>query len=199
MQPAVFLDRDGVIIEEVHYLSEVRQVRLLPGAARAIAQVNRLGVPVIVVTNQAGVARGKFPEERVHEAHAYLDLLLHRHGARIDRYLYCPHHPEAAVPSYRVACACRKPKPGMLQQAVTELALDPTRSLLVGDKLSDLQAGAATGCATILVRTGHGLAVRATDLVRERLNLVEVMPDLAAALTWWLEHGQDRTGTKAVA
>ncbi len=189
MQPAVFLDRDGVLIEEVYYLSEVSQVRLLPGAAQAVARVNRLGVPVVVVTNQAGVARGKFTEERVREVHAFLDLLLHRHCARVDRWYYCPHHAEATVAAYREACTCRKPGPGMLRRAAAELGLDLERSLLVGDKVSDLEAGAAAGCATILVRTGHGATVRAKELDRERLRLAGVVPDLGAALAWWLEHG----------
>src|SRR6266851_9710002 len=116
-KPAVFLDRDGVLIEEVNYLTEVGQVRLIPGAAEAVAELNRAGVPVVVVTNQAGVARGYFPEERVAEVHVYLDELLAERGARVDRYYYCPHHPDAAVERYRVECECRKPKPGMLRRA----------------------------------------------------------------------------------
>ena len=182
MTPAVFLDRDGVIIEEVNYLSEVGQVRLLPGAAAAIARLNRRGLPVVVVTNQAGVARGKFPEERVEEVHAYLDLLLARGGARVDRYYYCPHHPEGELPAYRTVCGCRKPRPGMLRQAAAELGLDLARSFLVGDKACDLEAGARAGCRTLLVRTGYGAAVAAAGLDRAALNLRGVAADLAEAV-----------------
>src|SRR5947209_5902158 len=137
--PALFLDRDGVIIEEVHYLAEVGQVRLLAGAAEAIARVNRAGVPVVVVTNQAGVARGLFPEERVHEVHEHLLSLLSRWGARVDRFYHCPHHPTAGQGSYRSECACRKPRPGLLLRAAADLDLDLGRSVLVGDKVSDLE------------------------------------------------------------
>lgn len=116
-RPAVFLDRDGVLIEDVHYLKNPEQVRLTPGAGPAVARLNAEGLPVVVVTNQSGVARGYFPEEAVAEAHRRLDELLAEHGARIDRYYHCPHHPDGTVAAYRVACECRKPRPGMLLRA----------------------------------------------------------------------------------
>jgi D-glycero-D-manno-heptose 1,7-bisphosphate phosphatase len=184
--PALFLDRDGVIIDEVNYLADVGQVRLIPGAAEAIARVNALGIPVVVVTNQAGVARGLFPEERVGEVHEHLLSLLGSCGARVDRFYHCPHHPTAGQGSYRTDCACRKPRPGLLLRAAAELELDLGRSCLVGDKVSDLEAGAAAGCRTVLVRTGHGGAVKERELDRERLNLLGVVPDLSAAVDWCL-------------
>ncbi len=180
--PALFLDRDGVIIEEVNYLAEVGQVRLLDGAAEAIARVNRAGIPVVVVTNQAGVARGLFPEERVHEVHRHLLSLLRSRGAEVDAFYHCPHHPTAGQGSYRRECACRKPRPGLLLRAAADLALELGRSVLVGDKVSDLEAGAAAGCRTVLVRTGHGRAVNERQLDLERLKLLGVVPDLAAAV-----------------
>lgn len=196
MTPAVFLDRDGVLIEEVNYLAHPHQVRLLPDAAPAIARLNQRNIPVVVVTNQAGVAHGKFPEERVDEVHRYLDLLLHREGARVDRYEFCPHHPAGEVSVYRVDCACRKPRPGMLLHAAAELGLDLACSVLVGDKVSDLEAGASAGCATILVRTGHGRAVDVQRLDFGGLRLLSIVADLPEAIGMWLvqqkyhEHGR---------
>ncbi len=179
--PAAFLDRDGVLIEEVNYLCEVGQVRLIPGAAEAVANLNLAGVPVVVVTNQAGVARGYFPEGRVAEVHAYLDELLAERGAWVDRYYYCPHHPDAAVAQYRVECECRKPRPGLLTRAARELGLDLIASFLVGDKASDLAAGGAAGSRTVLVRTGHGAKVD-TTAAEARWNLVRVAVDLNEAV-----------------
>ena len=156
VRPACFLDRDGVIIAQVEYLSDPAQVRLLPGAARAIARMNHLGIPVVVVTNQAGVALGRFNEPSVAAIHSRLDSLLVAEGAFIDRYYYCPHHPAGVVDAYRAVCDCRKPQPGMLRRAAAELRLDLTRSVLIGDKLSDLEAGRAADCRVALVRTGYG-------------------------------------------
>jgi D-glycero-D-manno-heptose 1,7-bisphosphate phosphatase len=179
--PAVFLDRDGVLIEEVNYLSEIGQVRLIPGAAEAVASLNLAGVPVVVVTNQAGVARGYFREDRIGEVHDYLDALLAQRGARVDRYYYCPHHPDAKVERYQIVCDCRKPKPGMLRRASAEMGLDLTRSYLVGDNFSDLGAGGAAGCKTVLVRTGHGAGVE-VSAPDQSWNLVGVMAGLNEAV-----------------
>ncbi len=132
-RPAVFLDRDGVLIEDVHYLKNPEQVRLTPGAGPAVARLNAEGLPVVVVTNQSGVARGYFSETAVAEAHRRLDELLAEHGARVDRYYHCPHHPGGTVAAYRVACECRKPRPGMLLRAAPNwaLTLTPLTSLAI--------------------------------------------------------------------
>jgi D-glycero-D-manno-heptose 1,7-bisphosphate phosphatase len=185
---AVFLDRDGVVIEEVNYLSSPSQVRLLPGAAEAIAALNRLGVPAIVVTNQAGVAHGYFPESLIADVHARLDELLARQGARVDRYEYCPHHPAGTIAEYRIQCACRKPAPGMLLRAAGEYGVDLGRSWLVGDKLSDLEAGLRAGCRVVLVRTGYG---RQMERLLDRLApaQVAVAADLAEAVEKHLDFG----------
>ena len=181
LRPAVFLDRDGVVIEDVHYLADPSQVRLLPGAAESIARLNRLGIAVSVASNPAGVAHGLCPESRVAAVHRRLDELLAERHAHVDRYDYCPHHPAAKVPEYRVACACRKPLPGMLLHAAEECGLDLRRSYLVGDKLSDLEAGVRAGCRVILVHTGYGSStVQSLDhFAPER---VEVAADLAQAV-----------------
>ena len=160
LRPAVFLDRDGVIVEEVGYLAHPDQLVLIPGAADAIGRLNRAGLAVVVVTNQAGVARGLYPESRVEEVHRRLSAMLAEAGAHIDRYYYCPHHPHEGRGEYRMACSCRKPEPGMILRAATELRLDIARSFLVGDKLSDLEAGMRAGCQPMLVLTGYGLEHR---------------------------------------
>jgi D-glycero-D-manno-heptose 1,7-bisphosphate phosphatase len=153
---AVFLDRDGTLIEEVNYLSSPEQVRLIPGATEAVRRLNETDTLVVVVTNQAGVARGYFPESRVAEVHAHLSALLAERGARIDAYYHCPHHPTEGVGAYRMSCDCRKPQPGLLFTAARELGIDLSRSWMIGDKFCDARAGEAAGCRTLLVRTGHG-------------------------------------------
>lgn len=182
LRPAIFLDRDGVVIEGVHYLSSANQVRLVPGTAEAIAALNRAGWPVVVATNQSGVARGLFAAEAVHAVHRHISNLLAEHGSRIEAYYFCPHLDTADVPEYRLDCECRKPKPGMLLQAAAELGLDLTESWMVGDRESDLQAGAAAGARTILVRTGFGASTDITTLDRTALNLELVATNLLDAV-----------------
>ncbi|MCG3120191.1 MAG: D-glycero-beta-D-manno-heptose-1,7-bisphosphate 7-phosphatase [bacterium] len=150
----VFLDRDGTINEEVNYLSRPEQLRLLDGVVEAITSLNRAGFKVVVVTNQAGVARGFFSEAMVPAIHDALRKMLE--PAQIDAFYYCPHHPTAGVGIYKTDCHCRKPKPGMLEQAAREWNIDLRRSFVVGDKISDLAAGRAVDCRNILVRTGYG-------------------------------------------
>jgi len=182
LRPAIFLDRDGVVIEGVHYLASPSQVRLIPGAAEAIASLNRAGWPVVIVTNQSGVARGLFDSEAVHAVHRHISNLLVEHHARIEEYYFCPHLETAEVPEYRLDCECRKPKPGMLHQAAAELSLDLAKSWMIGDRESDLQAGAAAGARTILVRTGFGSSTDITALDRAALRLELVAADLADAV-----------------
>jgi D-glycero-D-manno-heptose 1,7-bisphosphate phosphatase len=181
-RPAVFLDRDGVIIDDVNYLAFPDQVRILPGSAEAIAALNRAGWPVVVVTNQAGVARGYFSQQAVVRVHRYLAEQLAPFGAAIDAFYFCPHHPEAEIEAYRLACRCRKPRPGMLVRAAAELHLDLTQSWMIGDRESDLEAGAAVGARTILVRTGYGSTADVAAIDRGRLNLELVAADLADAV-----------------
>lgn len=151
----VFLDRDGTINAEVNYLSRPEQLQLLDGAAEAIASLNQAGFKVVIVTNQAGVARGYFSEAVVQTIHEALRKMLG--AAQVDAIYYCPHHPTAGAGVYKTECHCRKPKPGMLEQAARELNIDLRRSFAAGDKISDLAAGRAVGCRNILVRTGYGM------------------------------------------
>lgn len=161
MIDAVFLDRDGVLNEELGYASDPSGLELIPGAADAIRALNEHSIPVIVVTNQAGVARGYYPESQVSVFHDALNRELLEHGAHIDAFYYCPHHPTAGQGKYAVDCDCRKPKPGLLLRAAKDFNLDLKRCAVIGDKASDIGAGVSVGSTTVLVMTGHGEKHRA--------------------------------------
>jgi D-glycero-D-manno-heptose 1,7-bisphosphate phosphatase len=154
MNKAVFLDRDGTVNEEVGYLRDLAKLVLLPGAAQAIRRMNEAGFKVVLVTNQSGVARGYFPENLVHETHARLDAMLKKEGARIDAIYYCPHHPTAGNSRFTVDCDCRKPRTGLIDRAVRDLAINIARSYMVGDKWSDVELGQRAGAVSILVQSG---------------------------------------------
>lgn len=157
MKPAVFLDRDGTVIEEVGYLNRLDRVSFFPWSVDAVRVLGDAGLLVVVVTNQAGVARGYFDEQLVRATHALIDERMRNGRARIDGYYYCPHHPDGKVESYRTACDCRKPKPGMILRAARELDIDVGRSFVVGDRWLDVEMGRAAGATTVLVKTGYGL------------------------------------------
>lgn len=152
---AVFLDRDGTINREVDILRRVGQLRILPGAAKAIKEINKLGFLAIIITNQAVIARGWRTEKELDQIHAVLVRRLAKSGAKIDAIYYCPHHPEANLKKYRVRCRCRKPKPGMIMKAARKFGVDPRRSFMVGDHTGDILAGKRAGAKTILVQTGY--------------------------------------------
>jgi D-glycero-D-manno-heptose 1,7-bisphosphate phosphatase len=136
----------------------------------------------VIVTNHSGVARGMFTIESVDEVHMQLSELLRGFGAKVDAYRFCPHHPEALNPEYRLACDCRKPRPGMLLSAARELGVELESSWMIGDRTTDLEAGVAAGCRTVLVRTGYGSDVNAAALDRAKLRLELVATDLADAV-----------------
>ena len=157
MNKAVFLDRDGVIIKEPpYYAHKIDQLELIPKSAEAIRLLNESGFKVIVVSNQAGVARGYYQEKDIQIYNNEMKRQLEEKGARIVAIYYCPHHPEATIEKYKIDCECRKPKPGMLIQAEKDLDLNLKLSFLIGDKISDIEAGCRAGCKTILVLTGQG-------------------------------------------
>ncbi|MEX0912782.1 MAG: HAD family hydrolase [Gemmatimonadota bacterium] len=139
-RPAVFVDRDGTLIEDRHYLSDPDEVSLLPGAAAAVARLNRAGLPVVVVTNQSGLARGFFDEAAYHAVAGRLDELLQEHGARLDASYHCPHGPDTSPP-----CPCRKPASGLFERAAREHGLDLGRSYFIGDRLRDVVPGVILG------------------------------------------------------
>ncbi len=154
MNKAVFLDRDGTVNEEVGYLSDLKQLRLIPGSGAAIKRLNDAGFMVVLVTNQSGIARGYFPESLVHETHALLQQMLRNEGARLDGIYFCPHHPTEGKTHYTMECECRKPGTGLIDRAARDLAIDVKQSYVVGDKWSDVELGQRAGARTILVRSG---------------------------------------------
>jgi D-glycero-D-manno-heptose 1,7-bisphosphate phosphatase len=153
---AVFLDRDGTMIEDVGYLDRLERLKLFPYTIDAVRLLNRAGYKVIVVTSQNGVAQGVLTEDFLTQAHAHLSKLCEAAGARIDGYYYCPHSTHAVVEKYRIDCECRKPKPGMILAAAREHALDLSRSFVIGDRWRDIEMGIAAGTKALLVETGYG-------------------------------------------
>lgn len=162
LRRAVFVDRDGTLNREIEgALADPQQLELLPGAARAIARLNDAGLAVVVPTNQSAIARGELDVERLARVHAALSERLASEGAHVDLFLHCPHHESEGFAPYRRACACRKPRPGMLLEAAQRLGLDLARSWVIGDAARDLAAGDAVGANGILVATGKGERERA--------------------------------------
>jgi len=155
-RPAVFLDRDGTLNKEVNYLHKIENFEWVSGAPQAVKRLNAFKVPVLVVTNQSGVARGYYDEAAVERLHAWMNEELAKVGAKIDAFYFCPYHPDGRVEKYRAMTHCRKPNPGMFEEAIEEWGVDPARSVVVGDKNTDLVPGNELGMTTILVRTGHG-------------------------------------------
>ncbi len=160
-RPALFLDRDGVLVAEVGYLHRPEDVRLIPGAATLIATANRAGLPVVLVTNQAGIGRGTYGWAEFQATQTQISADLAAGGAALDLVLACPFHAEAAPPYRHPAHPCRKPRPGMILRAAERLGLDLAGSRIVGDRALDLEAGRAAGLAGgVQVLTGHGAAER---------------------------------------
>ena len=155
-RPAVFIDRDGTLTEEVGYVNHPSRLRLLPRSAQAIRRLNQAGIAAVVVTNQAGVARGYFSEEVLAAVNAALVTMLKEEGAYLDGVYVCPHHPDEGAPPYRTVCDCRKPRPGLLYRAAADHGLDLAQATLIGDKPSDLVAARAVGARSVLVLTGYG-------------------------------------------
>lgn len=192
LRPAVFLDRDGNLNEDVGYLSELSQLTLYPWAIDAVRLLNRAGYLVVVVTNQGGIGRGVIRPEFVPELHAEIARRLALGGAQVDAWYYCPHHPEAIVEELRSLCRCRKPETGMVDDAARDLGIDLTRSWVIGDKWGDVQVGERMGGRSILVRTGWGVLEEA---VRPPGQAVEAVCDsLADAVAVVLDRDGGRVG-----
>jgi len=174
LQRAVFLDRDGTINVEKNYLWRIEDFAFIPGVPEAIGRLNRAGFLVVVVTNQAGIARGYFRPGDVDRLHEHIQRQLADSGARIDAYYSCPHHPDYGDPP--VACECRKPATGMLLRAAAELGIDLRRSWMIGDKAADIEAGLRAGCHPILVRTGYGEKTAQSEAL-QAVTAAESLPD----------------------
>ena len=154
---AVFIDRDGTISEEVGYVNHPTRYRVFPYSAEAVKLLNDAGLLAVLVTNQAGVARGYFAEEMVGAVHDLLRRELERGGARLDAVYYCPHHPSVGEPPYRADCDCRKPRPGLIRRAADELGIDLAGSWTVGDRYGDVELARRAGTRSAFVLSGYGL------------------------------------------
>ena len=174
MNKAVFLDRDGTINIERNYLYKAEDFVFIDGAVEAIKIFRSLDYKVIVITNQAGVARGYYSESDVDKLHNYIDAELIKEGIYIDAYYYCPHHPEGTIPEYAVICNCRKPKTGLIEKAVRDWNIDLSESIMIGDKEIDVNTGKNAGVKyCILVRSGH--IINESDTVADLVcdNLID--------------------------
>jgi len=176
----VILDRDGTLNVEKNYLSDPSQLELLPGAVEGLRLLQSRGFGIVVVTNQSGIGRGYFSEDRLHQIHQRLVDLLNEQGITVDHIYYCPHDPASH-------CFCRKPQPGLVWQAAVELGFDPRRAFVVGDKPCDIEMGRRVGATTLLVRTGYGSQFSSAEVcepdyvARNLLEAANLMLDLAEA------------------
>jgi D-glycero-D-manno-heptose 1,7-bisphosphate phosphatase len=184
------VDRDGTLTEEVGYVNHPSRLRVQPRSAEAIRRLNGAGIAAVVVTNQAGIARGYFSAEVLAAVNAALVSQLKKEGAYLDGIYVCAHHPTDGEPPYRMECDCRKPKPGLLLRAASELDLDLSRSTLVGDKASDLVAAQTVGARSVLVLTGYGLGE--WEYRRDAFPVApdHVAGDLLGAVDWVLGRGR---------
>ncbi|MBN1968000.1 MAG: D-glycero-beta-D-manno-heptose 1,7-bisphosphate 7-phosphatase [Candidatus Delongbacteria bacterium] len=156
MNKAIFLDRDGTINIEVDYLHHSEKFVFEDTVLETLSKCKQLGYLLIVVSNQSGVGRGYYSEDDVNSLHRHVNEMTKEYGFSFDDFYFCPHHPEKALGKYKIDCDCRKPKPGMIIEAVKKFSIDLEKSYMIGDKKSDIEAGKAVGMKTILVGSGYG-------------------------------------------
>jgi D-glycero-D-manno-heptose 1,7-bisphosphate phosphatase len=188
MRAAVFLDRDGTINEEVNYLDQADDLRLIQGAGEAIHLLNEAALPAILITNQSAIGRGYFSKARLNKIHRELARKLAGYDAHLDAIYYCPHRPDQG-------CTCRKPQTGLLELAAEEHGLDLDRCFLIGDKASDVEAGRRAGCRSILVLTGYGAEQRAA--IEASTTPDFAARDLLEAVHWILAQTEPRPSWSA--
>lgn len=176
-RPAIFLDKDGTVVDDVPYNVDPARVALSDGAGEALRALAEAGYALVIVSNQSGVARGLFPESALEHVARHLAAALAPYGVRLEGFVYCPHHPHGAVGEYSLECSCRKPMPGMLERAAAEHRLDLLRSWMVGDILDDVEAGRRAGCRTVLIDNGN--ETEWNDGVLRRPDVIA--PDLGTA------------------
>lgn len=155
LTPAIFLDKDGTVLQDIPYNVDPDRIAFAPGAREGLGRLGKLGVPLFIITNQPGVARGLFAREALGAVQDKLALMFHEEGAVLGDFFYCPHHPEGTLPDYAIQCACRKPAPGLLLAAARRHRVDLSRSWFVGDILDDIEAGRRAGCRTVLIDNGN--------------------------------------------
>ncbi len=186
------MDRDGTINREVGYINHPSRLELIPSAAEAIQAMNKSAFLAVVVTNQAGVAREYFGEALVRVLHQKLKSLLASEHAFLDGIYYCPHHPDVGKPPYRQSCSCRKPKPGLIEQASRELSIDCARSYMIGDKPSDMELAHNAGVKGVFVLTGYGLGEHEYHSGRWAVEPLHVAENLLTATQWILSQENQR-------
>lgn len=186
LRPVVFLDRDGTLNEEVGYIRDLNDLRLIKGAAAAVRRLNEAGVAAVLVTNQTGAARGYYEEQHIRNLNNRLAELLVAEGARLDASYYCPHLEGAQVSVYDSVCECRKPEPGLVLQALSEdVTLDKTRCYVVGDKATDIELAEKCGAKGVLVTTGYGQQVL-EGTYQWQVKPTFTAADIVAAIEWIL-------------
>lgn len=188
-RPAVFMDRDGTVNEQMGYINHIRRFVILPGSGEAIRRLNEHGFLAIIVSNQSGVARGYFPIELVYEVHDHMKMLLKREGAVLDKIFFCPHYPGGKIPEYSRLCDCRKPRTGLIEQACRQFAIDMPNSYLIGDRCTDMELAFRSGLKGILVKTGYGLGDLKYVLPDHPYQPFHVAEDLLDAVRWIVEGG----------
>lgn len=188
MKPAVFLDRDGTINEQLGYINHISRFMLLPSAGKAISLLNKNNHIVVVTSNQSGVARGYFPIELVKEINELMKRELAKDDAYMDGIYFCPHHPDGLVPEYRKECTCRKPDIGLIEKARSELDIDMRRSYVIGDRWFDIEFAHNAGLPGILVLTGYGRGDLEYIVPHKQIKPTFVAEDLLRAVKWILKH-----------
>ena len=183
-RPAVFIDRDGTLNEQMGYINHPGRFVILPGVPEAIRLLNKNDFFAIVISNQSGVARGYFPVNLVHEVHALLEAYLQEKGAIIDGIFFCPHHPHGIVSEYTCVCDCRKPKTGLINQARKSFDIDMSNSYVVGDRYSDIEVANRSNLKGVLVKTGYGLGEIDYILPEKPDKPCHIALDLLHAVRW---------------
>jgi D-glycero-D-manno-heptose 1,7-bisphosphate phosphatase len=185
-KPAVFIDRDGTINEQRGFINHLSRFALIPGVADALKLLNKNNFLAIIVTNQSGVARGYYPLALVHEVHELMTKSLEKGGAMIDGIFYCPHHPRGIVPEFTYECDCRKPKTGLVNQALKAFDIDMSNSYVVGDRNVDIELALRMSLKGILVKTGYGLGEMEYVIPEMPVKPSYVAEDLLDAVKWIL-------------
>jgi D-glycero-D-manno-heptose 1,7-bisphosphate phosphatase len=185
-KPAVFIDRDGTINEQLGYINHLSRFQILPGVSEAVRLLNKNKWWAIIVSNQGGVARGYYPIELVEEIHAFLKSSLKEQGATIDGIFFCPHHPAGILPEYSSECNCRKPETGLIDRAREVFDIEMSSSYVVGDRHVDIELASRLNLKGVLVKTGYGLGEIEYIIPKKRLKPHHVAEDLLDAVKWIL-------------
>jgi D-glycero-D-manno-heptose 1,7-bisphosphate phosphatase len=183
-KPAVFLDRDGTINEQMGYINHISRFKILDSVHDAIRLLNENGYYSIILSNQSGVARGYFPIELVDEIHTLLTDSLRNHGAYVDGFFFCPHYPRGDIKEYRVECDCRKPKTGLIEKACDSFDIDIARSYMVGDRYTDIEFAHRAGLKGVMVRTGYGLGDIEYIVPKKKIKPDHISDNLIDAVKW---------------